>query len=110
MTSERYSRGIFRLVDWVRAAAFFLIVSGGVIALTAAETRIEDIFNRDITTRGITLLDWEGYLANPLIKFYVFPPADATFPASAKLSANGARLYFDSPSSVSAKGPGKAIS
>ena len=48
-------------------------------------------------------------LANPAIKFYITPPADASFPAEAVVSANNARLYFDSPSQVGADGPTKVI-
>jgi hypothetical protein len=55
-------------------------------------------------------VDWDGYLANPLIKLYVFPPTNAVLPGSATLTADGARLYFDTASSVSAAGPSKVIS
>lgn len=55
-------------------------------------------------------MDREGYIANPLIKIFIVPPADAAFPASAILKANGARLYFDSPGNVSPSGPTKTIS
>ena len=49
-------------------------------------------------------------MANPLIKLWVMPPTNSAFPASAILSADGARLYFDTPSNVSSKGPAKTIS
>src|SRR5439155_5538739 len=52
----------------------------------------------------------DGYLANPLIKFYVRPPTNAVLPGSATLTVNGARLYFDTPSNVSASGASKTIS
>jgi hypothetical protein len=74
-----------------------------------AEIVIEDIFDRPINTTGITLVDWEGYMANPAIKFWITPPADAAFPATARLTAHGARLYFDLPSEVGANGPTKTI-
>jgi hypothetical protein len=75
-----------------------------------AQTRVEDIFGRVLNERGLTLVDCEGYMANPLIKFFVVPPADAVFPGSATLKANGARLYFESPGNVSPSGPTKIIS
>ena len=71
-----------------------------------AQTQVQDIFGRSLNTHGITLVDWDGYMANPLIKFYLLPPTNAVLPGSATLTANGARLYFGTPSSVSASGPG----
>src|SRR5437016_2857668 len=56
--------------------------------LTAsAQTVVEDIFGRSLNQRGITLVDWDGYIANPLIKFYIRPPTNAALPGSAKLTA-----------------------
>src|SRR5271155_1781372 len=75
-----------------------------------AQTRVQDIFGRSLNTPGITLVDWDGYMANPLIKFYLLPPTNAVLPGSATLTANGARLYFGTPSSVSSNGPGTTIS
>lgn len=74
------------------------------------ELVVEDIFGRRLNEFGLVLVDWEGYMANPAIKFYVRPPADAAFPATAMLSANHPRLYFDLPSQVGADGPTKVIS
>jgi len=75
-----------------------------------AQTRVQDVFGRSLNTHGITLVDWDGYMANPLIKFYLLPPTNAVLPGSATLTANGARLYFDNTSSVSPIGPSKTIS
>jgi hypothetical protein len=76
----------------------------------SAQTRVEDIFGRSLNQHGLTLVDRDGYMANPLIKFFVLPPTNAVFPASASLNANGVRLYFDSPGNVSTGGPAKTIS
>jgi hypothetical protein len=70
-----------------------------------AQTRVQDIFGRSLNQHGITIVDWDGYMANPLIKFYLLPPTNATLPGSAALSADGARLYFDNLGSVSSNGP-----
>ncbi len=78
-------------------------------ALLAAGVVIEDGFGREVTARGLTLVDWEGFLANPTIRFFVRPPATAHFPATATLSANGPRLYFDQPGTVGAQGPMKTL-
>lgn len=77
---------------------------------TRAQTIVQDIFGRPLNQHGITLVDWDGYMANPLLKIYVFPPTNAVLPGSATLSADGGRLYFDTPSSVSSTGPSKTIS
>ena len=74
------------------------------------QTRVEDIFGRPLNQRGLTLVDRDGYMANPLIKFFVLPPTNAVFPGSVLLAANGVRLYFESPGDVSAGGPSKTIS
>jgi uncharacterized protein (TIGR03437 family) len=71
---------------------------------------VQDIFGRVLNQTGITMVDWDGYMANPAIKFFVVPPANAQFPATAVLTANEQRLYFDLPSTVGANGPSKTIS
>ncbi|MBI1842903.1 MAG: putative Ig domain-containing protein [Verrucomicrobia bacterium] len=73
------------------------------------QTRVEDIFGRSLNQRGIVLVDWDGYMANPLIKFFLLPPANAVFPASATLTASGARLYFEGAGTVSPAGPQSAV-
>lgn len=75
-----------------------------------AQTRVSDIFGRSLNQHGVTLLDWDGYLANPLIKIYLLPPTNAALPGSVTLTADGARLYFDTASSVSSNGPSKTVS
>src|SRR5213593_1805362 len=81
------------------------------LAVTApAQSGVQDIFGRTLNQHGITLVDWDGCMANPLLKFYLFPPTNGVLPGTATLTANGARLYFDTPSSVSTNGPSKTIS
>ncbi|MDB6056829.1 MAG: peptidase [Verrucomicrobiales bacterium] len=75
-----------------------------------AQTTVADIFGRTLNTRGITLVDWDGFMANPLLKFYIYAPTNAALPGSATLTANGARIYFDANSTVSSNGPTKTIS
>src|SRR5215211_6568444 len=74
------------------------------------QTRVEDIFGRSLNQRGLTLVDRDGYMANPLIKFFVLPPTNAVLPGSATLTANGVRLYFELPGNVSMGGPSKTVS
>ena len=74
------------------------------------EIGFEDIHGRTLNTRGMTLVDWEGQIANPAIKIFVRPPSDATFPATAVISSTQPRLYFDLPSAATATGPSKTLS
>lgn len=74
-----------------------------------ADSLIRDVFGQPLTSDGIHLVDWDGYLANPLLKFYLRPPTNAALPVTAVLSANGPRLYFDTPCAVSSAGPTKSL-
>jgi hypothetical protein len=76
----------------------------------AAQIGVQDVFGRSLNQHGITLVDWDGYMANPLIKVYLFAPTNAALPGSATLTASGARLYFNTPSTVSSNGPSKSVS
>jgi hypothetical protein len=68
-----------------------------------------DASGRILNARGIHLVDWDGFLANPAEPLTLRPPADLAFPATATVTANHARLYFDLPSDVSATGPVKTV-
>jgi len=60
--------------------------------------------------RGIALVDWDGYLANPAVKLTFTPPAEIKrFPAKVTLSISEPRMYFDLPSKIGANGPSKTI-
>ena len=65
---------------------------------------VRDMFGRVVNQTGIVLVDWEGHIANPAIKYTVELPGPA-----ALLSASESRLYFDLPSLVGATGPTKAL-
>lgn len=75
-----------------------------------AQPQVQDIWGRDLQARGITLVDWDGYLANPLIQLTLHPPTNAALPGTLAVRANLGRLYFDSPSSVTHAGPTKRVS
>jgi hypothetical protein len=70
---------------------------------------VVDIFGRTLNSHGLILVDWEGYIANPAIKFYLVPPAEAALPAKAVLTAAEPRLHFDLPSETGPKGPRKEV-
>ncbi len=79
------------------------------VAAQNSAIKILDIFGRDISQQGITLVDWEGMIRNPALKFSVSLPAGAIPPARVTLTANHPRLYFDRPSTVTEFGPSKAM-
>ncbi|GEM_PF-816055 len=83
------------------------LVSG---VVSFGQTRVEDIFGRALNQRGVTLVDRDGYMANPLIKIFVVPPTNAVLPGSALVQADGPRLYFESPGKVNPGGPSKTVS
>jgi hypothetical protein len=56
-----------------------------------------DRHGRVLNSNQITLVDWDGQIANPAIRLNIRPPDNAG-PFFASLTANGVRLYFDSPS------------
>jgi hypothetical protein len=89
------------------------IPDGGALAcvphVTPRGVTVRDASGRIRNARGIHLVDWDGFLANPAETLTLRPPADLAFPATATVTANHARLYFDLPSGVSATGPTKAV-
>jgi hypothetical protein len=70
---------------------------------------VVDDRGRAITQQGLVLIDWEGYIANPAVKFYLVPPPDAAFPAKAVLSAGESRLHFDLPTDIGRDRPRKEV-
>jgi hypothetical protein len=68
-----------------------------------------DASGRVLNARGIHLVDWDGFLANPAETIKLHPPADLAFPAQATITADHPRLYFDLPSDTTANGPRKFV-
>ena len=66
------------------------------------------MFGRMLNDRGITLVDWEGHIANPAVRLTVrFAKEDRWH---VTLKSDEARLYFDLPSETGAEGPRKNLS
>ncbi len=95
----------------VRFLGIFVLVNLTSVSTVAAqpEPTIEDIFGRNLEGHGLVLVDWEGYIANPAIKFFVSPPPRAALPVKAVLKSKEPRLYFDLPSHATPDGPGKEM-
>ena len=76
-------------------------------AMALGPMEFRDNRNRRINEQGLTIVDWEGEIANPVATVTVVPPSDATFPARIYLSMAQPRQYFDMPSTTGASGPRK---
>ena len=70
---------------------------------------VRDIFGRAVNETGIVLVDWEGYIANPAMRYFIELPGDVPRPARVALSANESRMYFGLPSSIGRYGPAKVV-
>ncbi len=91
------------------AASLAVVVAMILCGSATAQPYVTDQFGRTLDSFGITLVDWEGQIANPALRFDLSPPVGATLPVTATLTATDARLYFDEPSTVGASGPSKSI-
>ncbi len=70
---------------------------------------VQDIFGRPLDRHGLVLVDWEGPIANPAIRFDVVPPAEAAYPVKIILRSRQPRLTFDLPSITGSDGPRKEV-
>src|SRR3954463_4395570 len=93
----------------MRAPFSIVILLASIPSARAAEMVVEDIFGRRLNEHGLVLVDWDGQLANPAIKFFVMPPADIAFPAQVVLTSVESRIYFNLPSEIGPHGPRKVI-
>ena len=66
---------------------------------------VRDVFGREVNETGIVLVDWEGHIANPAMKYSVELSG-----ATAVLISSEQRIYFDRPSSIGANGSSKTLS
>ncbi len=109
LSHNRFSQTNRNLHPKIRplSASWFFVAVCWISFFSAAhaEIKIQDIFGRSLSEHGITLVDRDGYMANPLIKFRLVPPLDAALPGTFTLSANGERLYFNNPCQPGADGP-----
>lgn len=69
---------------------------------------IVDIFDRNVTS-GITLVDWEGPVRNPALKYYLKGNDTVEYPLTVNLLADEERAFFSLPSTISKDGPTKSM-
>jgi hypothetical protein len=89
--------------------AMIAAVLWSAVTARAGDILVEDIFGRRLNEHGLTLVDWEGPIANPAIKVFVVPPEGVALPASAVLTSTQPRVYFNLPSKVGPRGPSKTL-
>ena len=70
---------------------------------------VHDLFGRPVNQKGIILVDWEGQIANPVMKYYVSAPEGSYYPVRVESRATDLRLYFDLPSETGPRGPKKSV-
>ncbi|MFY0686231.1 MAG: T9SS type A sorting domain-containing protein [Cyclobacteriaceae bacterium] len=70
---------------------------------------ITDIFERNVTQSGITLVDWEGPIRNPAMKYYLKGNDSLSYPITITLKTSQERTSFNLPSEISKAGPSKTI-
>ncbi len=76
---------------------------------TSSSLIVQDVFGRNLGVRGLVLMDWEGYIANPAVRLFILPPSAAAYPATIVVRASEPRLMFDLPSEAGPHGPIKEI-
>ena len=69
---------------------------------------ITDKFDREISEKGVVLLDWEGHIANPAIKLKI-KPNRIYLPARIRVSSTCDRLIFNLFSEFAEKGSTKTL-
>src|SRR5258708_26119053 len=89
------SRGFLLLATAIILVVIALYIFHSKPGVPLNEIVVEDLFGRRLNERGISLVAWEGYIANPAIQLTLNPPTNASFPATAILTADNDRLYFD---------------
>ena len=70
---------------------------------------VRDIFDRIVNETGLVLVDWEGHIANPAMRYVVKPPKGSKFPMRVDLSSTEPRMYFNLPSHTGPDGPTKSL-
>lgn len=75
----------------------------------ATAISLYDVFGREVTQSGLTLVDWEGPIRNPAMKYLIKGDDALVFPLTVKLSTQELNTSFSLPSTVSTNGPTKTI-
>jgi hypothetical protein len=88
-----------------------LAFSAGSVSPSAPETPLilKDRWGREVQERGLTLVDWDGYIANPAIGLSLAVPEGLDYPVEIYLHGTDPRIHFDRSDSDDRTGIGKRI-
>lgn len=70
---------------------------------------LQDVFGRDALKSGITLVDWEGQIANPAATVTIVPGPKLYLPARVQISATSPRILFNLFSELGPNGCTKTV-
>lgn len=70
---------------------------------------ITNLFGDDITAGGLTLVDWEGPIANPAMKYFISGPDSLSYPVNVTIASDMPGVYFNSPSLSTSTSASKTI-
>jgi len=74
----------------------------------ASAISVIDIFDRNVTAE-LTLVDWEGPVRNPAMKYFLKGDENLDYPLALSLSSDQELASFSLPSTVSKNGPTKSM-
>lgn len=77
--------------------------------LLVPQTRLLDAFDRDITKRGVTLVEWGGPIANPAIGLSLTLPAATAYPCDVFVHGDNPLIQFDKARPDDRYGVGRRI-
>jgi len=114
------SLGRYLMCLWALQFLCFYSVGASAFAAQAAgpcnengpdsAVRAFDLFKRPIGSVPLSLPDWDGYMANPAIKFEISPgDGNVTWPLIVTLTTDDPVVHFDLPSRVDETGASKTL-
>ncbi|MBO6576920.1 MAG: T9SS type A sorting domain-containing protein [Rhodothermales bacterium] len=77
----------------MRGLLILIVLSIVAVVDSAGQIVVRDRFDRDIGSRAIRLIDWEGQIANPAVEFSLEVPED-WLPATVQIAGSNQRLHF----------------
>ena len=80
-----------------------LLVFLACLGAQAADVRLYDIHDRLVNRDGVTLNDWDGYVANPAYRLRIYGPETSVkedYPISVRLFTKDSMVQFSGPNAV----------
>jgi hypothetical protein len=86
-----------------------LLVAALFSTIGAGTLQVKDVFGRDVTARGVTLVEWGGQIANPAIYLSVSYPKNISYPADIYVHGDSPLIQFDKAERDDRYGVGRRI-